>query len=62
MQSRYAIIAAILAVVLTAQIFGLFGPRVGPNASSTSDGLDIRQMTITPAMKDLPLQVVENPT
>ena len=62
MQSRYAIVAAILAVVLTAQLFGLFGPRVGLNASSTSDGLDIRQLTITPAVKDLPLQVVENPT
>jgi hypothetical protein len=28
----------------------------------SSDGLNIREMMIAPAVKDLPLQVVENPT
>jgi hypothetical protein len=61
MQSRYAIIAAVLVVFLAAQVFGLFGPKAGPGVSLGSDGLNIRQMMIAPAVKDLPLQVVENP-
>lgn len=62
MQSRYAIIATVLVVILAAQIFGLLGPKAGPGASLGTDGLNIRQMMIAPAVKDLPLQVVENPT
>ena len=62
MQSRYAIIAAVLVVFLAAQVFGLFGPKAGPGALLSSDGLSIREMMIAPAVKDLPLQVVENPT
>ena len=62
MQSRYAIIAAVLVVFLAAQVFGLFGPKAGPGALLSSDGLNIREMMIAPAEKDLPLQVVENPT
>ena len=62
MQSRYAIIAAVLVVFLAAQVFGLFGPKAGPGASLSSDGLNIREMMIAPAVKDPPLQVVENPT
>lgn len=61
MQSRYTIIAAVLVVFLAAQVFGLFGPKAGPGIPAGSDGLDIRQMMIAPAAKDLPLQVVENP-
>ncbi|HJS60885.1 MAG TPA: hypothetical protein VJ800_03940 [Pseudolabrys sp.] len=61
MQSRYAIIAAVLVVFLAAQVFGLFGPKAGPGVPVSSDGLDIRQMMIAPAVKDLPLQVVGNP-
>jgi hypothetical protein len=61
MQSRYAIIAAVLVVFLAAQVFGLFGPKAGPGVSLSSDGLNVRQMMIAPAVKDLPLQVVENP-
>jgi hypothetical protein len=62
MQSRYAIIAAVLVVFLAAQVFGLFGPKAGSGVSLSSDGLNIRQMMIDPALKDLPVQVVENPT
>lgn len=62
MQSRYAIIAAVLVVFLAAQVFGLFGPKAGPGALLSSDGLNIREMMIAPAEKGLPLQVVENPT
>jgi hypothetical protein len=62
MQSRYAIIAAVLVVFLAAQVFGLFGPKAGSGVSLSSDGLNIRQMMIDPAVKDLPVQVVENPT
>ena len=62
MQSRYAIIAAVLVVFLAAQVFGLFGPKAGPGALLSSDGLNIREMMIATAVKDLPLQVVENPT
>jgi hypothetical protein len=47
---------------LAAQLFGFLGPKAGPGASLGTDGLDIRQMMIAPAVKDLPLQVVENPT
>ena len=61
MQSRYAVITAGLAVFLAAQVFGLFGPKAGPGVRPGTDGLDIRQMMIAPAAKDLPLQVVENP-
>ena len=59
MQSRYAIIAAVLVVFLAAQVFGLFGPKAGPGVPVGSDGLNIGQMMIAPAVK--PLQVVENP-
>ena len=62
MQSRYAIIATVLVVFLAAQLFGFLGPKAGPGASLGTDGLDIRQMMIAPAVKDLPPQVVENPT
>jgi len=61
MQSRYAIIAAVLVAILAAQVFSLFGPKAPPGASLSSDGLNIRQMMIAPAVKELPLQVVENP-
>jgi hypothetical protein len=61
MQSRYAIIGAVLVVFLAAQVFGLFAPKAGPGLSSGSDGVDIRQMMIAPAVKDLPTQIVENP-
>ena len=62
MQSRYAIIAAVLAVFLAVQVFDLFGPRAGPGSSLTGDGLNIQKMTIDRPVKDLPLQIVENPT
>ena len=63
MQSRYAIIATVLVAFLAAQVFGLFGPKAGPGAPlGTDGGLNVRQMMIAPAVKDLPLQVVENPT
>jgi hypothetical protein len=62
MQSRYAIIAAALAVFLTAQVFGFFRSKAGPGASPNGDSLNVRQMMIGPAMRELPLQIVENPT
>jgi hypothetical protein len=62
MQSRYAIIAAVLVFILAVQVFGLFRPSIGPGVSLSGDGLNIRQMMIAPAVKDLPIQVVENPT
>ena len=61
MPSRYAIIAAVLAVFLATQVFGLFGLKAGPGVSLSSDGLNIGQMMTAPAVKDLPAQVVENP-
>ena len=62
MQSRYAIIAAVLAVFLAAQLFSLFRPNAGAGGSPNADSLNVRQMMIGPAMRELPLQVVENPT
>ena len=62
MQSRYAIIAAVLVVFLATQVFGLFGPKTGPGVSLSNEGLNIRQLMIAPAVKDPALQVVENPT
>jgi hypothetical protein len=62
MQSRYAIIAAILVAFLAAQVFSLFGPKAPLGASLSGDGLNIIEMMITPTVKELPLQAVENPT
>jgi hypothetical protein len=62
MHSRHAIIAAVLVTFLAVQVFGLFGLKIPSGASLSSDGLNIRQMMIAPAVKELPLEVVENPT
>lgn len=61
MQSRYAIIAAVVVVFLAVQIFVLSGPKASSDVLLTNGSMNIQQLTIDHPAKDLPLQIVENP-